>query len=59
MATLPLSNGLYRLAAAKVTDTANHASTVTGKISIDEAHRKFGHIAQIHGEYWDDHRNRT
>jgi hypothetical protein len=45
MATLPLSNGLYRLVAAKITDVSDHTNVASVKMSINEAHRKFGHIA--------------
>ena len=45
MATLPLFNGLYRLVAEKAAKTLDHAQLATTKMSINEAHRKFGHIA--------------
>ena len=45
MGTLPLSNGLYRLVAAKITHVGDHANVASVKISINEAHRKFGDIA--------------
>src|SRR6267154_4663082 len=45
VATLPLSNGLYQLVADKITDVGDHANITSVKMSINEAHHKFGHIA--------------
>ena len=45
MATLPLSNGLYRLATRLSTSPSAHANIASAKMTIQEAHLKFGHIA--------------
>jgi len=37
MGTLPLSNGLYRLVAAKITHVGDHANVASVKISINES----------------------
>jgi hypothetical protein len=42
LATIPNADGLYRITMSKDKDYANVAST---KISINEAHRKLGHIS--------------
>ena len=42
-ATLPLSNGLYWLAAEKPGSSSDHAQFASTKMSINEAHQKFGH----------------
>jgi hypothetical protein len=44
MGMLPLLNGLYWLVAAKITDVGDHANFASVKMSINEAHHKFGHI---------------
>ena len=45
MATLPLSNSLYRLATRSSTSSSAYVNTVSAKMTIQEAHLKFGHIA--------------
>ena len=45
MATLPLSNGLYRLATRSSTSSSAHVNTASAKMTIQEAHLKFSHIA--------------
>ena len=45
MATLPLSDGLYRLATRSSTSSSAHVNTASAKMTIQEAHLKFGHIA--------------
>ena len=45
MATLPLSNGLYHLAMKSSTSPSAHANIASAKMTIQEAHLKFGHIA--------------
>ena len=45
MATLPLSDGLYRLATRSSTSPSAHANIMSAKMTIQEAHLKFGHIA--------------
>ena len=45
MATLPLSNGLYHLATKSSTSPSAHANIASAKMTIQEAHLKFGHIA--------------
>ena len=45
MATLPLSDGLYCLATKSSTSPSAHANIVSAKMTIQEAHLKFGHIA--------------
>ena len=45
MGMLPLLNGLYRLVVAKITDIGDHANIASVKMSINEAHCKFRHIA--------------
>ena len=45
MATLPLSDGLYRLATRSSTNPSAHANIASAKMTIQEAHLEFGHIA--------------
>ena len=45
MATLPLSDGLYHLAMKSYTSPSDHANITSAKMTIQEAHLKFGHIA--------------
>ena len=45
MATLPLSNGLYQLTTRSSTSPSAHANIASAKMTIQEAHLKFGHIA--------------
>ena len=45
MATLPLSDGLYRLAMRSSTSSSAHVNIASAKMTIQEAHLKFGHIA--------------
>jgi len=44
IATIPHSNGLYRIT-SKATKDGGVAAAVSGKMSITEAHRKLGHLA--------------
>ena len=43
IATIPSSDGLYKIATAKQSNQS--ANVVSGKMSISEAHRKLGHIS--------------
>ena len=45
IATIPHSDGLYKIAASKASDVAGSANVAAGKMTISEAHRKLGHIA--------------
>ena len=45
IATIPHSNGLYKIAATKASDVDDAANVAAGKMTISEAHHKFGHIA--------------
>ena len=45
MAVLPLSNGLYCLTMKLPTSLSAKANATSVKMSIQEAHLKFGHIA--------------
>ena len=45
IATIPHSDGLYRVTASKSTKDGGYAATASGKMSINEAHRKLGHLA--------------
>ena len=47
IATIPHSDGLYRVVATKPNAKGNYAATASGKMSISEAHRKLGHLS-----YW-------
>ena len=45
IATIPHSEGLYRIASGKSSENRGQAATVAGKMSISEAHRKLRHIS--------------
>ena len=45
MATLPLSDGSYCLAMKLSTSPSAHANIMSAKMTIQEAHLKFSHIA--------------
>ena len=45
IATIPHSNGLYKIAAQKDSKRNNTANSVASKMSISELHRRPGHIA--------------
>ena len=45
IATIPHSNGLYKICASKQAKGENHANTVSTKMTISEAHHKLGHIS--------------
>ena len=45
IATIPHSDGLYRVVATKPNAKGNYAATASGKMSISKAHRKLGHIS--------------
>ena len=45
IATIPHSNGLYRVTATKPSSGESFAAAASGKMSISEAHRKLGHIS--------------
>ena len=45
MATLPLSDSLYQLATRSSTSPSAHANIMSAKMTIQDAHLKFGHIA--------------
>ena len=45
IATIPHSDGLYKICASKQAKGENHANTVSTKMTISEAHRKLGHIS--------------
>ena len=45
IATIPHSNGLYKIAAQLSKNTTDTANTTCAKMSISEAHQKLGHIA--------------
>jgi len=45
IATMPHSDGLYKISASKQSNQKDSANVVSGKMSISEAHRKIGHIA--------------
>ena len=45
VATIPHTNGLYKIVATSPSNKAETANTVSGKMSISEAHRKLGHIS--------------
>ena len=44
IATIPNSDGLYKIASPIATDTKNMANIASGKMSLSQAHRKLGHI---------------
>ena len=45
IATIPNSDGLYKIASPIATDTKNMANIASGKMSLSQAHRKLGHIS--------------
>ena len=45
IATIPHSDGLYRVVASNEPETKERANVASEKMSISEAHRKLGHIA--------------
>ena len=45
IATIPHSDGLYRIVAPKEPSDRDYANVASEKMTISEAHRKFGHIA--------------
>lgn len=45
IAIIPHSDGLYRVTSAKTTPVKSYAATASEKMSISEAHRKFGHVS--------------
>jgi len=45
IATIPHSEGLYRILNAKLDENGGYAAAASGKMSISEAHRKLGHIS--------------
>jgi hypothetical protein len=45
IATIPHSDGLYRVMAAKLNPGKSYAATASEKMSISEAHRKLGHVS--------------
>ena len=51
MATIPLTNGLYRLPDPVHNDNINYVNISLVKLDINQAHRKFGHIAHAAVKY--------
>ena len=45
MATIPHSNGLYKITAQRPSKEAQTTNVVSEKMSISEVHRKLGHVA--------------
>ena len=45
IATIPHSEGLYRVITSNQASNGQHANVVMEKMDINEAHRKFGHIS--------------
>jgi hypothetical protein len=45
VATIPHSDGLYRVLGTKPAKSEGYAAAASGKMSISEAHRKLGHLA--------------
>ena len=45
IATIPHSDGLYRIIATKPPKDKDYAAAASGKMTISEAHRKLGHLA--------------
>src|SRR5271168_1027696 len=45
IATIPHSDGLYRVAVSNAPESEDHSNVASEKMSISEAHRKLGHIA--------------
>ena len=51
MATIPCTNGLYRVTAPEDPPTVNYVSIAMVKLTISEAHRKLGHITPLAIKY--------
>jgi hypothetical protein len=45
IATVPHSDGLYRVAGTKPTKDADYAAVASGKMTISEAHKRLGHVS--------------
>jgi hypothetical protein len=45
IATIPHSDGLYRIAASKASTGTTYAAAASGKMTISEAHKKLGHVS--------------
>jgi hypothetical protein len=45
IATIPHSNGLYRVTATKSSTGRSYAAAASGKMTISKAHRKLGHVS--------------
>lgn len=45
IATVPHSDGLYRVTAAKSSPGQSYAATASEKMTISEAHKKLGHVS--------------
>ena len=45
IATIPHSNGLYRVTAMKPSSGKSFAAAASGKMTIGKAHRKLGHVS--------------
>ena len=45
IATIPHSDGLYRVSATKTIPGQSYAAAASGKMTISEAHRKLGHVS--------------
>ena len=45
IATIPHADGLYRVTVVKPSTSGSYAAAASGKMSISEAHRKLGHLA--------------
>ena len=47
IATIPHSDRLYHIVIPNETQTSHHANAATGKMDINKAHRKLGHISPV------------
>ena len=47
IAKIPHSDGLYRVVIPNETQTSHHTNAAIGKMDINEAHRKLGHIFPV------------
>jgi len=47
IATIPHSEGLYRIVNVKLDEKGGYAAAASGKMSISEAHKKLGHISYV------------
>ena len=45
IATIPHSNGLYKIVVTKQSTRSDSANAATGKMLISDAHKKLGHIS--------------